>query len=688
MTAQAGDVQLGEAVAELRRARSSAAVGAWVVAAVTAGMTAGGLLLVAAGATSWQRFLAVGHPDSAIVGLAGGFVGALIVQYRPRNPVGWLLVANAAGHGLRTLAAEYAAFALVHQHGSLPGGAVASWLATPALIAAGPLFAFAFLRFPDGTLRSRPWRLLEAGLAAVLALTLVAVCVLSWPLRGPALLDGAVLPSTSHARILTAVSNAGQAIVGIALILAALSLVQRYRAASGMVGQQMKWISLGAVPFVALLLAARLIGGVPGGVLATLSPLPLLATIAVAIRRYRLYDIDRIISRTVAYTALTVLLAAAFFVVATLAAAMFGLAGGGSPAATAAAAVAVTGLFQPLRRRLQDLGDRRFRRRNYEATRVVGAYLDSLRVQQSGAGALASTLREALADPSAAVAFWLGEDAYVDEEGNAVELPSDAQRLICRVDRAGEHLGVLLLDVRVLDQESRSVLAAVIAAAIPAFDHGRLRAKTLVQLAEVRASRTRILAAADKARRRVEQDLHDGAQQRIVAIGLDVARLSSRADRAGHAELAAGLIAIQTDVDEALHELRELARGIHPTVLTEQGIAAAVESLAERCPVPVDIVADTDVRLAPELEATAYYVVAESLANIAKHAGATRAVVRVSAADDELHIEVHDDGTGGASPRPGSGLTGLRDRVEALGGRLTLESTAGTGTHVVAVMPL
>jgi signal transduction histidine kinase len=688
MTAGAGEVRLGETVTEVRRARGTAAACAWVLAAVTAGMTAAGLVLVAAGATSWQRFVAVGHPDSAIVGLAGGFVGALIVQYRPRNPVGWLLVVNAAGHGLRTLAAEYAAFALIRQHGSPPAGTVASWLATPALVAAGPLFAFALLRFPDGTLLSRRWRPLEAGLAAALALTLMAVCVLSWPLRGRALLDGAVLPSTSPARTLAAVSNAGQAIVAVALILAALSLVLRYRRASGLVRQQLKWISLGAVPFVVLLVAARLVCGVAGGVLAALSPLPLLATIAVAIRRYRLYDVDRIISRTVAYTVLTVVLAAAFFFVATLVAAMFGLAGGGSPAATAAAAVAVTALFQPLRRRLQDVSDRRFRRRSYEATRIIGAYLDSLRLQEPGAGALAATLRAALADPSVAVAFWLGEDVYVDEEGNAIELPCDAKRLIYRVDRAGEHLGVVLLDVRELDQESRSVLATVIAAATPAFDHSRLRAKTLVQLAEVRASRTRILAAADKARRRVEQDLHDGAQQRLVAIGLNLARLGSRAEGAGQPELTAGLDAIKADLDEAVHELRELARGIHPTVLTEQGIAAAVESLAERCPVPVDIFVDTAGRLAPELEATAYYVVAECLANVAKYAGATRAVICVSAAGGQLRVEVGDDGSGGASPRPGSGLTGLRDRVEALGGRLTLESTAGAGTRVVAGMPL
>ena len=687
MTSAAGDAAPAAQLTRLRRIPNPASLSAWVLAALTAGMTVAGLILVIAGATSWHRFLVAGHPDSAIVGLAGSFVGALVVQYRPRNPVGWLLVVNAAGHGLRTLAAAYADFALTHANGPLPGGTVASWLATPALVAAGPLFAFAFLRFPDGTLPSPRWRPVEAVLAVSLAVTLLAVCVLSWPLRGRTLLDGAVLPNTPHARALASVSNAGQAIVAVALLLAALSLVLRYRSADGPMRQQLKWISLGAVPFVVLLITARLTGGVPGGILATLSPLPLLVTIAVAIRRHRLYDIDQIISSTVAYTALTVILAAAFFLVSALVAAMFGLAGGGSPAATAAAAVAVTALFQPLRRRLQDLSDRRFRRRSYQATRVVGAYLDVLRRQEPPVGALTATVRGALADPSARVAFWL-DDAYVDEDGTAIELSDGTGRLVCRIDRAGDHLGVMLLDAEALDQESRRVLAAVVAAAMPAFDHGRLRATTLVQLAEVRASRARILAAADEARRRVEQDLHDGAQQRIVAIGLNLATLGLQAARAGQAELASNLAVVKAAVDDALHELRELARGIHPTVLTERGIAAAVESLAERCPVPVQVTIDADGRLAGEIEAAAYYVVAESLANMAKYAGATRALISVRAADGGLEIEVGDDGCGGATARPGSGLTGLRDRVEALGGQLKVDSAVGTGTRVVATMPL
>jgi signal transduction histidine kinase len=661
---------------------------AWTLWVVTAATTSAGLVLIATEATPWRQFLAAGHPDSAVVGVAGGFFGALIVRYRPRNPVGWLLVANAAGHGLRTFAAAYASFALVHRHGSLPGGALASWLAMPALITAGPLLAFAFLRFPDGRLLSRRWRAVEASLAAVVVLALAAVAVVSWPLRGQALLDGAPFPPTSRGHALTVVSNAGQSLVAVGLILGAVALAYRYRRSAGLQRQQLKWMAFGAIPTVGLLIAGRLVAGVAGGIVVMASPLPVLVTIVVAIRRYRLYDIDRIISRTLAYAGVTGVLAAAFFAVSTLVAAMFGLAGSGSPGATAAAAVAVTALFQPVRHRLQDLSDRRFQRRSYEAGRIVSAYLESLRRQEPGAGALGAMVRKALADPSATVWFWLGGHGYVAEGGTAIDLADAADRDMHRVDRAGEHLGMVLVDRHMPDQAPGSPAAEIIAAATPAFDHGRLRAQAMVQLAEVRASRARIVAAADQARRRVEQDLHDGAQQRIIALGLSLAALSTRAKRARQPEMAAALTAVKDEAEAALHDLRELARGIHPAVLTEQGIGAAVESLAERCPVPVRVAVEAGDRLTPELEATAYYVVAESLANVAKYAQASRAVIRVRAAGGRLRVEVEDDGRGGASPRTRSGLAGLRDRVEAVGGQLTVASPAGAGTRVVAELPL
>ena len=195
-----------------------------------------------------------------------------------------------------------------------------------------------------------------------------------------------------------------------------------------------------------------------------------------------------------------------------------------------------------------------------------------------------------------------------------------------------------------------------------------------------------ILAAAYEERRRIERDLHDGAQQRLVSLALQLRsaqrRLGRRSDPAVEALLASAVDELQLADDE----LRELARGVHPAILTEEGLAAALESLAARSPVPVELQVLEGLMPAP-VEATAYFLVSEALANVAKHAAATRAAVSVARCDDLLAIEVVDDGVGGARPVDGSGLSGLANRVEALGGRLRVESPAGGGTRIAAEIP-
>ncbi len=204
---------------------------------------------------------------------------------------------------------------------------------------------------------------------------------------------------------------------------------------------------------------------------------------------------------------------------------------------------------------------------------------------------------------------------------------------------------------------------------------------------ELRASRTRIVEAADAARRKIERDLHDGAQQRLVAMALDVrvarARLAKDPESAG-----AFLDKLGDELALASAELRELARGIHPAVLTERGLAPAIETLASRATVPVEIVAMPDERLPPVVEATAYFTVSEALTNVAKYANASHATVRVANGDDRLVVEVSDDGVGGAQAGTGSGLAGLADRVGAVDGELVVTSPPGEGTLVRAVLPI
>jgi PAS domain S-box-containing protein len=205
--------------------------------------------------------------------------------------------------------------------------------------------------------------------------------------------------------------------------------------------------------------------------------------------------------------------------------------------------------------------------------------------------------------------------------------------------------------------------------------------------AELRASRARIVAAADAARRRIERDLHDGAQQRLVSLALEV-RMARRRLATDPGSADAFLAHLGDELSAASAELRELARGIHPAVLTERGLAPAVEALAARAPVPVDVLSLPEERLPATAEATAYFTVSEALTNVAKYARASHASVRVACEEGTLVVEVRDDGVGGAEASTGSGLSGLSDRVGALDGSLSVDSPPGEGTLVRAVLPL
>jgi signal transduction histidine kinase len=213
------------------------------------------------------------------------------------------------------------------------------------------------------------------------------------------------------------------------------------------------------------------------------------------------------------------------------------------------------------------------------------------------------------------------------------------------------------------------------------------RARALrARVADLRDARQRIIAAADEERRRIERDLHDGAQQRMVAVAATLSLAATRLDT--DPEKAAELIAhARAEAELAIKELRDLARGIHPTLLTDLGLAAALDALASRAPVPVEVSGVPSTRLPAEVEAAAYYVTAEALTNVAKYAQASECAVRLALEDGRLRVEVCDDGVGGADPSTGSGLLGLRDRVEALDGRLEVESPPGVGTTVAVELP-
>jgi signal transduction histidine kinase len=295
-------------------------------------------------------------------------------------------------------------------------------------------------------------------------------------------------------------------------------------------------------------------------------------------------------------------------------------------------------------------------------------------------------LARSLGDPTLAVAFWLPERReFVDAVGMPVELPNnDTRRVVTRLEHEGEPLAAFVHDASLL--EDPQLMEAAGAAARLALENARLHADLRAQLTMVQESRVRIVSATDEERRRIERDLHDGAQQRLVALALQLRNAQRQLDRSADPEVDGLLTATIGELQVAVIELRELARGVHPAILTEEGLAAALESLTSRMPLPVSLDASEE-RLPPQVEATAYFLVCEALANVVKHASASKATVGARHRSGVLIIEVEDDGIGGASANNGSGLRGLADRVEALGGRLRVESPAGSGTRIVGEIP-
>jgi signal transduction histidine kinase len=319
----------------------------------------------------------------------------------------------------------------------------------------------------------------------------------------------------------------------------------------------------------------------------------------------------------------------------------------------------------------------------------IGAALRSLtrrllRSRVPEGGPVRELLAERLGDRSLSIAYWLPErEIFVDDAGRPVKLPDPGSgRAWTAVDRGGVRLAAIVHDAE-LDASPELVTAAASAAAL-AIDNERLKAELRARVEELRVSRLRIVEAADDARRRIERDLHDGAQQQLVSLALDLRMLKARLGESG----------LSTTVDEigeklavALAELREFARGIHPAFLSERGVRAAVEALVARAPLNVDAKVELDERLPAPVEAAAYFVVAEGLTNVVRYAETSDAWVDVHRQGGEVVVVVADDGKGGAIVEGGTGLRGLIDRLAVLDGRLEVTSPPGGGTRLEAHIP-
>jgi len=618
-----------------------------------------------------------------MLALAYATVGALIVSRLPGHGVGWVFTALGLLIALNGLSYSYATWGLYARGGDVPGlsAAVLGGLALPI----APLMALSLLLFPDGRLPSRRWRPV-AVMSAVASLGFVVAAVLRpGPFDVP--LDPVSNPlGVPGARaVMDALNGACWVLTCVALGLGVRALALRLRGARGGERQRLKWVL--TVSTVVGAGTVVLMGSWflwPENVqwrMALLGGLFIAFPLAtgIAILRHRLYDIDVVINRALVYGTLTMLLGATYAAIALL----LGVAlGSGSAPATGAATLAVAVAFRPLRARLQDEVDRRLHRAGYDALHRVAAYLEEVRAGTAAPEGVERLLRDVLGDARLELRFLLPEGGgYVDVRGTpAVDAPSDAREQT-PIERAGTRLGMVLHDPAA--QERPDLLPRVVAAAGLAMEIARLRAELRRQLDEVAASRARIVAAGDAERQRIERNLHDGAQQRLVSIGL--ALRHAQHELGPEAAVRQTLEGALTEIGDAIGELRELARGLRPPQL-DDGLAPALQELASRAAMPVAVDATAE-RFPDGVETAAYFVACEALTNATKHAHASRVSLSAQRRNGSLVICVADDGVGGAAPGNGTGLSGLRDRVGAHGGTLRIESERGAGTRLIAELP-
>ena len=647
--------------------------------AVAASVVAAVVIAVAAGPDAPRA----GEGLPLVLGVgAPACVGLVLVLRRPDTRVAWILLAGALSVALVMAASAVGNLALDDD----PHSAAGAWalvLATEWVVLFLWPLALAYV-FPDGHLPSPRWRL-PAALALASAVGAVLLLPLQPELQGP---HGDVrnpLVGDTDLDFLVPVFWACWFGLLLSLCGGALALRSRYRAGGRERRRQVLWIAYGA------LLAPLWLGGTS---LASLlfgefSPPDLLVlmllhtwlavAVAVAVTRHGLYEIDRLFNRTLVYGVLTALLAGTYALVALLA----GQLAAGSAFAASAGTLAAALAFRPLRDRLQTAVDRRFARRRVDAVRLLRDFLDDVRDGRSEPEDVGAAVALALDDPRAEIVFRLPETgAYADRHGHVLDaLPEDG-RARSAIGHDHREVGVLLHDPALAQRPD--VLRPVLDAAAVAVELGRLRVELRLQLAEVESSRMRIAQAGYEERRRLERDLHDGAQQRLVTLGIVLRRLQ-RSLPAEAKILAPAFDAAVDEVAATISDLRTIASGLRPPRLDE-GLTAALEDLARAAAVPVELEATGD-RAPPDVEAVAYYIACEALTNAVKHGAPSRVTVQTTRTAEALRLVVADDGVGGAAPGAGSGLAGMADRVAAQGGRLALDSPAGAGTRIAVELP-
>jgi signal transduction histidine kinase len=660
---------------------------AWGLCVVIAVATLVLLVIGPGRVLSSDIFSGVGGASFLILALTFASVGALVARRVPENRIGWIFLFTGLANSIQLLSWQYADVGLHASH-RFPGAHGAAVFNTVISEATAGLLGLSLLLFPDGRLPSRRWRPALASLLVGMGLLVLAGMLRPGPYAEPFARVSNPFGLAGARGVMDAVDIAGWLFVVCGIGLGAAAMVVRLRRAHGLERQQLKLVL--AVGSVAATVAALLMSTWaiwPTGHLQAriavlgicFASVPLIA--GVAILRYRLYEIDVVVNRTLVYGAVTVILAGAFAATVVVLGTVLGR---GSGWATAAATLVVAVAFRPLRARVQDAVDRRFNRARYDAMRRMADFLEDLRAGRAAPEQLEGLLRGVLSDPHLELLFFLPEsELYVDARGMPVSGVPNDDRERTPVERDGQRLGMVLHDLA--SAEDPTLLRRVVEAGGLAVEIARLRVGLRRQLAEVEASRARIVTAANEERRRIERDLHDGAQQRLVSIGLALRHAQHELDTSAPQRASHTLDGALGEVAVAIEELRELAHGLPPAQL-DAGLGPAFHELARRIPVPVEVKTPGE-RFDRGLEGAAYFIACEGLTNAVKHANATRIALSAGRENGKLVVSVADDGVGGATPIPGSGLSGLFDRVAAYGGTLRIESNQGRGTRLTAELP-
>jgi signal transduction histidine kinase len=668
-------------------------------------------------------------PSSRSIGIVGTAVlaflwlatGSVIVSRQPRNTAGWIFTAIGFSFPLLGFCEAIVLFGVRARGDPIAVAAIAATVGEYALFPVA-LLPLLFLLFPHGRPPSARWRWAQRALLGGAALALLGFLLRPGPFNNwveagvlyenPLGVDA--LGETPGALILV-----GTVTALVAALATVIAVRQRFKRSSGDERQQMRWLVFVATTAGALLIAMFLfvvVGSLLGlgetgdeppifdiafGLVAFTIALGVPAAYLIAILRYRLWELDVVIRKTVVFAVVVGFISLLYALVAVGLPILFvGADSGGGPF-TLAATVLLVLLFQPVRERARHLADRVVygkRATPYEvltefSERMAGTYSTEevlprmASILAAGTGADHARVWLRVGGELRPAASWPGTD---DDAGGALVLIGDALPAFPNSEHAyevrhqGELLGALSVSMPASDpiDPGKEKLVRDLAS------QAGLVLRNVRLIEELRASRQRLVAAQDQERRRIERNIHDGAQQQLVALSVRLGLAKGLVGRDPDAELRA-LDELQREAADALENLRDLARGIYPPLLADQGLVVALRAQARKAQVPVEIEADEVGRYPQEAEAAVYFCTLEALQNVAKYARASRASVRLSTADGMLLFEVIDDGRG-FDPEvtaPGSGLTNMRDRLEALGGTLEVTSKPGHGTTVSGQIP-